>query len=150
VNTTAFCNTRSSSGYVAPSPNGHFLYFYLGGPLQKNGPGLSTLHFKTSFGVVTVVHGSRRPFLCFFIFYHAINLASVNFLFMICETSPGGGSGGRSLRNFTSMKTFAIYRPYGPIEEQIARLCSGFREQTLHFIPFREVKSTPLTLPARI
>src|SRR5437879_5381770 len=38
VNTTAFCNTRSSTGYVAPSPNGQFLHFwYLGAPTTVSG-----------------------------------------------------------------------------------------------------------------
>src|SRR5579859_2380177 len=34
ANTTAFCNTRTSSGYVAPSPDGHFYIFVLGVPRQ--------------------------------------------------------------------------------------------------------------------
>src|SRR5690348_3529968 len=61
VNTTAFCNTRASCGYVAPSPNGHF-YIFLVGPSAGNGLWLQPC-ISNFLWVVPVVRRARKAFL---------------------------------------------------------------------------------------
>lgn len=112
VNTTAFCNTWSSSGYVAPSPNGHLLHFYSWG-LTKERSLVANPAFQVSFGVVTVVRCTRKPFLIFII-YHAIGLASVNFLFRISQGVLPPRLLGTAASRIDSMKRFAIAPSMAP------------------------------------
>src|ERR1044071_3966278 len=71
VNTTACCNTRSSSGYVAPSPNGHFYTLIFGSPHQRTVSGCQPC-ISSFFWVVTVVRRARKPFLVF-LYYLSCN-----------------------------------------------------------------------------
>jgi hypothetical protein len=92
VNTTAFCNTRSSSGYVAPSPNGQFFTFLVfWGALTRERSLVANPEFQ-NFLWGCDYSAWRQQTVSFF--YHAINLALVNFFPGLIKARFRKGFGG--------------------------------------------------------
>jgi hypothetical protein len=76
-------------------PKRAFVHSCFWEPSPKNGLWLPTLDFKISVKVVTIVHGTSKPFL--FFIYHAINLALVNFFLVLSKLASAKALADRSL-----------------------------------------------------